>query len=266
MANPYDQFDEDPYSQFDPRPAMPSVRAKTAELDKRLREEGGGGILGFMSDINRSAENLKYATPLSEGGREGMKDALSNLVEGTLEATAHGNRAGVKDERIRQARMEAELPGYAQAKNFWNVAGNPLSYVPAGTVLKAAGTGAGIMGLQPAENATEQAWNAVKGAFIGGGLGAVAKTFTPGTPNNPTIPDFVHEATQAVGSVVPGTQKAAAIMKAIRWADNLKTPENLSPYAIALIDKLRKVAGQSTGAFEDINEQLGPSRYQYRGP
>jgi hypothetical protein len=245
--------------------ALPSVRAKTDELDKKLREEGGGGFLGFMGDINRSAEQLKNAGPWTKGGREGMKDAFGNLWEGTKEAVGQGDRSTVPAERARQAELYAKEPGYAQAKEFWNVAGNPISYIPAATVPRAVASGAAIMGLQPAENATEQAWNAIKGGLTGGAMSTVAKTFTPGIPNNPTIPDFVHEAVQAVGSVVPGTQKASAIMRALRWADNLKTPENLSPYAIALVDRLRKVAGQSTGAFEDINAQSG-NRYQYTGP
>jgi hypothetical protein len=91
--------------------ALPSVKSKTDELDEKLRNEGGGGVLGFMGDINRSANALKDAGPWTEGGREGMKDALSNMIEGTMEAVGKGNRAGVADERIRQARLEGELPG-----------------------------------------------------------------------------------------------------------------------------------------------------------
>jgi hypothetical protein len=229
--------------------------------------------------LGESVKNLRYATPFSEAGRAGFNDATSNIIEGGMEIAGQG-RSGVKAEQERQSRLEGSMPGYAQAKNFWNVAGNPLSYVPATNGLKAAGTGAGIMGLQPAESPTEQAWNAVKGAAVGGGLHTVAKAIPSGaaeaaTPAAEEAGGLTLRDASNLLKLIPGAS-ASTLGTVLRVAHsgrnlvnrlaNWNALEGLSPANQAILDVLRRAPGQTTGAFEDLNAQPGPSRYSYRGP
>jgi hypothetical protein len=257
--------------------ALPS---SVAAQDQKLRAEGGGGIGAFAGDVGRSAMDFwRYGTPLSEGGREGLKDAAGNVYEGTKQLFG-GDRSGVVAERERQAKQAADLPGYRQSKEFWNIAGNPLSYIPATNVLKAAATGAGIMGLQPAESPTEQAWNAVKGATIGGGLRTIAKAIPSGaaeaaTPAAEEAGGLTLRDASNLLKLIPGAS-ASTLGTVLRVAHsgrglahrlaNWNAIEGASPETQAILDALRRAPGQSTGAFEEMNQQPGPSRYSYQGP
>ena len=152
-----------------------ALPASVARQDAALKEEGGD----FGRALKDSLEAMKYATPLSEGGRQGMYDAYGDMLEGGKQLVGQGNREGVAAERARQEKQAQTLPGYAQAKAFHSTA-NPTALIPGKTILTGA-LAAGAQGLlQPQESAGEQLVAGAKSAAFGAG-GGLASTLIPST-------------------------------------------------------------------------------------
>jgi hypothetical protein len=130
---------------------------------------------------------------------------------------------------------------------------------------KAALSGGAIAGLQPAENATQQVSNALTGTLLGGVLGVGGKVATPRVGARQTAEEAtaaaapIRDAAALMGRVPSATANAiAGVLRGVhaattplRWINNLRTLENASPEARALIDRLRRIPGQSGGAWED---------------
>lgn len=258
------------------RSVLPATSAKTASLDERLKAEGGGGIERYGEDLGNSLAQFRNAGPWTKGGREGFTDAVRNWAEGIREVGGQGNREAVPAERARQAELYANEPGYAQSKEFWNVASNPVSWIPAGTVARAGMSGAAIAGLQPSESATDQVLSAIKGGTIGLVLGTAAKAVAPThvtaeeLANRFGVRD-VANALNVLRAWDP-TATLTTLYRILNSASNitrrvagLKNFPNAGAAAQTATDMARRVLGQSGGAWETNSDPTG-SRYQYNEP